>query len=72
MNKPDRRFEREAASAFSALEGAEALGVRFVFSLAADYPPDLPAACVEDLERAIGRYRLLISRLLLERAGVAP
>jgi hypothetical protein len=38
--------------------------------LHADYPPSLPARCVRDLENAIDAHRVLITRMLLERAGV--
>jgi hypothetical protein len=66
----DSPFERECASAYLVLEGAEALGVKFLFSLEAGYPPGLPADCVRDLEAAIAAHRVLITRLLLERAGI--
>jgi hypothetical protein len=65
-------FRRKCERAFFTLTEAERLGVRFHFSLEADYPPDLSADCVCDLERAIGADRVLIAKLIMERAGVAP
>jgi hypothetical protein len=72
MSGADASFERDCASAHFILEGAEALGVKFLFSLEGEYPPNLRADCLRDLERAIGHYRILITQLLIERAGVAP
>jgi len=68
----DPNFERTAETAWFVLTEAEALGVHFSFGLEADYPPGLSADCVRDLERAIGAHRVLITRILMERAGVAP
>jgi hypothetical protein len=67
----DPGFLRDCESAAFVLREAEALGVRFQFGLEAEYPAELPATCVQDLERAIGRHRALILRLLLARAGLA-
>jgi hypothetical protein len=68
----DRDFARVAESAWFVLKEAEALGVRLVFGLEANYPPSLPPDCRRALEDAIGRYRVFILRLLIERAGAAP
>jgi hypothetical protein len=67
----DRDFERRLERAWFTLREAEDLGVRFRFSLEADYPPGLPPSCVRDLQDAIGAHRVLITRMLMERAGVA-
>jgi hypothetical protein len=71
VSAPDRDFERRLERAWFTLREAEGLGVKFLFSLEAKYPPGLPAKCVRDLENAIGAQRVLITRMLLERAGVA-
>jgi len=68
----DPDFERTAESAWFVLTEAEALGVHFSFALEADYPASLTPSCIADLERAIGAHRVLITRILMERAGVAP
>jgi hypothetical protein len=68
----DCDFARAAKSAWFVLKEAEALGVRLVLGLEADYPPSLPPDCRRALEDAIGRNRVLILRLLIERAGPAP
>jgi hypothetical protein len=65
-------FRRNCERAFFTLTEAEHLGVRFHFSLEADYPPGLSADCVRDLERAITADRVLITRLIMKRVGVAP
>jgi hypothetical protein len=64
-------FRRNCERAFFTLTEAEHLGVRFHFSLEADYPPGLSADCVRDLERAIGADRVLIAKLIMERARIA-
>jgi hypothetical protein len=70
--RPDPAFIRSLERAAFAINEAERLGVRFVFGLEAIYPANLPANCVQTLERAIGVDRVLISCILVERAGVAP
>lgn len=72
MTASDADFERKLERAWFTLRTAEGLGVKFLFSLEAEYPPGLPASCVRDLEDAIGQQRVLITRMLIERAGIAP
>jgi hypothetical protein len=65
-------FQRRLERAFFTLTNAEALGVKFHLSIEVDYPRRLPAPCIADIERAVGQDRVLIFRLILERAGAAP
>jgi hypothetical protein len=67
----DPAFRRNCERAGFILQEAEALGVRFCFSLETEYPSDLPTACIVDLERAIGRHKALILKLLVMRAEAA-